>query len=143
MKPLILKLRKCVIVDATVCILCIQLADSSVVYAEALPEIAATNADLAKVQDETYTINFQNISMIEYVKFVSKIAGVNFIFNQRDLQFPVTIISEEPVTVKNIMSMLIQVLRIHDLNLLEQENNLVISKSTTVNQISTIVSSDS
>ena len=142
MKPLILKLRKCVLLDATVCVLCIQFADSSVVFAETLPEIVAAEVDLTKLQDETYTINFQNISMVEYVKFVSKIAGVNFIFDERDIQFPVTIISEEPVTVKNIMSMMIQVLRIHDLFLLEQENNLVISRNSTVNQISTIVSSD-
>ncbi len=142
MKPLILKLRKQVLFDATCWVLCIQLPCQGALWAEeSSREMIAADVK-NNSSEEKYTINFQNISMLEYVKFISKIAGVNFIFNEQDLQFNVTIVSEEPVTVKNIMSTLIQVLRIHDLNLLEQENNLVISRSTTVSQISTIQSGD-
>ncbi|MBS0614995.1 MAG: hypothetical protein JSR58_00395 [Verrucomicrobia bacterium] len=91
---------------------------------------------------ENYTINFNNISIVEYIRFVSKITNLNFVFNDEDMGFNVTIVSEDPVTPKNILSILIQVLRIHGLAVLEQENNLLITKATTVNQIATIVSED-
>jgi len=91
---------------------------------------------------DTYTVNFTNISIIEYIRFVSRITGQNFVFDDGELQFNVTIVSEDPITPANIMSILIQVLRIHDLIVLEQDNNLLITKSKNVNQIATIVSSD-
>lgn len=89
-----------------------------------------------------YTVNFNNVPVIEVIRFVSKITNMNFVFAEEDIQFSVTIISEEPISIKNIMSALIQVLRIHDLTLLEQDNSLIITKSTDVNQIPTIVSGD-
>ena len=141
MKPLIFKLRKQVLLDATFWMMCIQFSHPIASFAGDLSEIVAAEMR-PKDKEESYTINFQNISMLEYLKFVSKIAGVNFIFDENDVKFNVSIVSEEPITVKNIMSTMIQVLRIHDLTLLEQDNNLVISRNTTVNQISTIVSSE-
>ncbi len=91
---------------------------------------------------DSYKINFNNVPIAEYIRFVSKITGTNFVFEEDDLQFNVTIVSEEPISTKNIMSALIQVLRIHGLTLLEQENNLLITKSAAVNQIPTIISPD-
>ncbi len=90
-----------------------------------------------------YTVNFNNVPIIEVIRFISKITNTNFVFQEQDLQFTVTIVSEEPIAVKNILSALIQVLRIHDLSLLEQDNNIVISKNPAVTQLPTIVSSDS
>ncbi|MBI2742970.1 MAG: hypothetical protein HYX48_03545 [Chlamydiales bacterium] len=113
--------------------------------ANAEDEIALlADLNLSKSDDAggSYTINFNNVSIIEYIRYVSKITGLNFVFDDQELQFNVTIVSEEPITTKNILSAMIQVLRIHGLTLLEQENNLLITKSTTVNQIPTIVSPD-
>jgi type II secretory pathway component GspD/PulD (secretin) len=93
-------------------------------------------------EGEGYTVNFNNISVVEYIRFVSKIFNVNFVFEETDLQFNVTIVSEEPISAKNVMSALIQVLRSHDFSVLEQDNNLLITKSTNINQIASIVSSD-
>lgn len=97
--------------------------------------------ELDKKKD-TYTINFNNISIIEYIKFASKITNLNFVFNDTELQFNVTIVSEEPVTPRNIMSILIQVLRINGLVVLEQDNNLLITKVRSVSQLATVVASD-
>lgn len=91
---------------------------------------------------DTFTINFNNISIIEYIRFVSKITNLNFVFNDADLQFNVTVVSEDPVTPRNIMAILVQVLRIHNLVVLEQDNNLLITSTRSVSQIATIVSSD-
>lgn len=104
------------------------------------PSFFDTNSSSENAQ--TYTINFNNISIIEYIRFVSKITNINFVFEEADLQFTVTIVSEEPITTKNIMSALVQELRIHNLSLLEQDNNLLITKTKSVNQISSIISSD-
>lgn len=98
--------------------------------------------DDSVLNKDTYTINFNNISIIEYIRFVSKITSLNFVFNDADLQFSVTIVSEDPVTPRNIMSILVQILRIHNLVVLEQDNNLLITNAHSVNQIATIVSSD-
>ena len=91
---------------------------------------------------DTYTINFNNIAITEYIRFASKITNLNFVFNDDELQFNVTVVSEEPVTPRNIMSILIQVLRINGLVVLEQDNNLIITKVRTVSQLATVISSD-
>lgn len=91
---------------------------------------------------DTYTINFNNVAIIEYIRFTSKITNLNFIFNEDELKFNVTIVSEEPVTPSNIVSILIQTLRINGLIVLEQDGNLQITKVRNVSQLATIVSSD-
>ena len=78
---------------------------------------------------DTYTINFSNISIIEYIKFASKITNLNFVFKDDELQFNVTIVSEEPVNTAQCISILIQVLRINGLVVLEQDNNIADHKS--------------
>jgi type II secretory pathway component GspD/PulD (secretin) len=94
------------------------------------------------VHDDSYRINFNNIGIIEYIRFVSKITGSNFVFDEADLQFAVTIVSEEPATPENVFSALIQVLRINNLNILEQNGNYIITKSIAVAQIPDIVTGD-
>ncbi|EKE08035.1 MAG: hypothetical protein ACD_17C00382G0004, partial [uncultured bacterium] len=91
------------------------------------------------IEDDGYTINYNTVSIIEYIRFASKICRVNFIYEESDLDFTVTIVSDEPVTPANVMATLIQVLRIHGLLLLEQDNNLVIHKSANVSQIAKLV----
>lgn len=91
---------------------------------------------------ETFKINFNNVPITEYIRFISKISGQNFVFDETELQFNVTIVSEEPISIKNILSALVQILRIHNLTLLEEQNNLIITKNTAVNQIPEIISAD-
>lgn len=87
-------------------------------------------------------INFNNVNIIEYIRFVSRISNKNFVFDENDLQFNVTIISEEPATIENIMTALLQELRIHDLILIEEGNNLIIHKNPRVAAISQVVSDE-
>src|SRR5262245_15922333 len=47
-------------------------------------------------ENDRYLINFNNVSIIEYIRFVSKITGSNFVFEDNELQFNVTIVSEDP-----------------------------------------------
>ena len=87
-----------------------------------------------------YTVNFDNVSIKEFLKFVSKIAGVNVIYDEADLDFTVTIVSEEQTDLENILSALVQILRIHGLTLIEGEKNFLIHKNDDIKQIPTVVS---
>jgi type III secretion protein C len=88
---------------------------------------------------EGFLINFSNVSIVEYINFISKITGKNFIFDPGDLNFKVTIVSNEPTSVNNIMSALLQELRIHDLSLMEVGNNLIIHRNPNANAPATVV----
>lgn len=89
---------------------------------------------------KTILINFNNVAVTEFIRFISKISNKNFVFNEADLQFNVTIVSEEPTTIDNIMTALLQELRINGLTMIEEGNNIVIHKNPLVNAISTVVS---
>lgn len=99
------------------------------------PEIAA------KQPPKTLLINFNNVNIIEYIRFISKISNRNFVFDENELQFNVTIVSEEPTTLDNILAALVQELRIHGMTLIEQGNNFIIHKTPGVNSISRVVDS--
>lgn len=94
---------------------------------------------LNKPPVKTILINFNNVGVIEFIRFLSKISNKNFVFDEADLPFNVTIVSEEPTTIDNIMSALLQELRIHGLTFLEQGNNIVIHKNAGVNSITRVV----
>lgn len=85
------------------------------------------------------SINFNNVAMIEYIRFISRISNKNFIFDDEDLQFNVTIVSEEPTTVENLMAALLQELKIRDLSLIEQGNNIIIHRNARIRSPARIV----
>lgn len=89
--------------------------------------------------EDRYIINFNNVSVIEYLRFVSRISGLNFQFEESQLDFTVTLMSDEPLTVQDIVSALIQTLRARGFAVLEENKNLFITTSREVNQIPTIV----
>lgn len=78
------------------------------------------------------SINFNNVAMIEYIRFVSRVTGKNFIFDESDLQFTVSIVFEEPSTIENMMAAMLQELKIRDLSLLEQGNSVIIHRNPRV-----------
>lgn len=89
-----------------------------------------------------YTLNLENRPVIDYIKFISKIADVNFIYSEEDLNFNVTILSEEPTSLANIMSALLQMLKINNLSLIEDDLNFVIHTNPDIKQIPTVVSAE-
>ncbi len=85
------------------------------------------------------SINFNNVAMLEYIRFISRISNKNFIFDDEDLKFNVTIVSEEPTTVENLMAALLQELKIRDLSVMEQGNNIIIHRNPRVRSPARIV----
>lgn len=90
--------------------------------------------------EDRYLINFTDVSIAEYIRFVSKIACINFQFEENELDFTTTIVSEQPLTVQNILSALIQTLRARGFSMLEHENTLLITRNKEINQIPSIIS---
>ena len=107
------------------------------IIAQALPDRSLAG-NQGRTPPKTILINFNNVSIIEYIRFISRITNRNFIFDENDLQFNVTIISEDPTTIENVMTALIQELRIHGLYLIEQDNNLIIHKNKEERSISRV-----
>lgn len=105
-----------------------------------LPASAAVSAQgTERATEKTILINFNNVSIIEFIRFISRISNKNFMFDDIDLDFNVTIVSEEAATVDNVMAALMQVLRVHGLTLNEQGNNILIHRNKAVNNISQVV----
>lgn len=106
------------------------------------PSSAAPAGQNINEPQKTILINFNNVAITEYIRFISRISNKNFVFDENDLQFTVTIVSEEPTTIDNIMTALLQELRIHDLELIEQDNTIIIHRNSKVTSISKVVPED-
>ena len=79
-------------------------------------------------QENTYTINFNDVPVVEFINFVSKISDANFIFNHKDLQFNITLASGKPVSSDHVVKALVQILRAHGLSIARQDGYHVIHK---------------
>lgn len=90
------------------------------------------------VKAKDILINFNNINIIEFIRYFSKIANKNFYFDEAELDFNITIISEEMTTIENVMTALLQELRIHDFEMMEQGDNIIIHKNASVQAPGTI-----
>ena len=89
--------------------------------------------------EQLYTVNFNNISIKEYLKFLSEIGKINFIYDDSELNFKFTLQSEQPASLDVLKTALVQVLRIHDFHIIEDQNNVLITKSTKVKSVSPII----
>lgn len=87
---------------------------------------------------EKHTLNFSAVPMAEYVQFVAKITELNFVFDPADLQFPVTIISNAPITRESVLSLLAQTLRANGLTLVEDGKTTIITRATGITQAAPI-----
>ncbi len=76
--------------------------------------------------DNGFTINFEDICVIELIRFISQISNMNFIFDSKDVDFKISIVSEDPTSVNNLMAALLQVLQMNNLSVVEQGNNILI-----------------
>lgn len=98
------------------------------------------NAPSSAEKPREVTINFNNVSVIEYIRFLSKLSNKNFLFDETELQFNVTIVSEQPTSVENLMAALLQELTIHNLSLLEKGNTIIIHQNPKIKSPGRIVS---
>lgn len=86
-------------------------------------------APLVALENDRHTINFQEVPIIEFIRFVSRISHVNFIFDQKELQFNVSLSSGKPVDTDQILKALIQMLKVHGFTVSTDEGYLVVHKT--------------
>ncbi len=79
-----------------------------------------------KLAQETPTINFNNVSITEVLKYVSRLTGKNFAYDPQELQYSITMISDSPTSLEEIIAMVIQSLRVHGFSILEEGDTYVI-----------------
>ncbi len=73
-------------------------------------------------------INFSDVPITEFIRFVSKICQVNFIFDHKDLKFNITLSSGRAINETEVLKALIQMLRVHGFGVSEEENYYVIHR---------------
>lgn len=76
----------------------------------------------------SHHVNFNDVSIVELIRFVSKISHVNFIFDHRELGFNVTLSSGKSVSSVELLKALVQLLRMHGFGVSEEENYFVIHR---------------
>lgn len=79
-------------------------------------------------QVQGHHINFNDVPVIEFIRFVSKISKVNFIFDHRELQFNVTLSSGKTLTQDEIVKALVQILRVHGFGVTQEDNYYVVHR---------------
>ena len=62
-------------------------------------------------EKERYTIRFNDVAASELINFVSRISGKNFIYDPKQLDFKITIVSDDPVTAEEVLASLIQIMK--------------------------------
>lgn len=104
---------------------------------------AAITSETSDQDESGFVINFNNVDIKEYLRFISRISGRNFIYDEQQLSFRVTIISEEPASLEDILTSLVHTLRINGLSLLEEGNNFLIHANPGIKAMSPLsVSTD-
>ncbi len=89
-----------------------------------------------------HEISFHEIPIVEFIRFVSKISKENFIFNKTDLDFKIAFSSGKPLSTKQVVEALIQLLNIHHFHVTKKDSYYVIRKKGEKEQAEVFLSPD-
>lgn len=79
-------------------------------------------------KEDAHTISFQEVPVIEFIRFVSRISHVNFIFDDKELGFNISLSSGKPVSSSQVLQALVQILKVHGFTVHKEEGYLVIHR---------------
>lgn len=79
---------------------------------------------------EGYSINFNDVPVIEFIRFVSKISEENFIFDKKDMLFNVSLSTGKAVSPAKVVQALIQLLKVHGFVVSRESDYYVVHKAT-------------
>jgi len=77
-------------------------------------------------------INFNNVSITEVLKYVSRLTGKNFVYDPLELQFNITMISDSSSSLEEILAMVIQSLRAHGYLVIEEGGSYIVHTNPSV-----------
>ncbi len=101
-------------------------------FASPLPQQPHQKKRVKKIDptcDREYTLNYDNIPVIELLRIISEISNTNFVFDNQDINFNISIVSKETSDVNELLASLLQILRMHGLSVVEQGKNVLIYRS--------------
>lgn len=76
----------------------------------------------------TIGIHFNDVPMIEFIRFVSKISEENFIFDTKDLDFNISLSTGKSISPEMVVQALIQLLKVHGLGVTQEMGYYVVHK---------------
>jgi len=74
------------------------------------------------------TVNFQDVSMLEFLRYVSKIAEVNFIYDDEILDFKINLVTGKESTPESVLSIMIELLQQQGIKTEERGEYLLVRK---------------
>lgn len=81
-----------------------------------------------EIVSKGHMINFSDVPIVEFIKFVSKIAEKTFVFKVDELDFKVSFISGKTASSHSIMQALFQILDQHHFKVKEEKDYVLIEK---------------
>jgi len=92
------------------------------------------------VRDDLYTVNFQNLGIQDFIRFVGRATRQNFVFEEDQApDFTITMVADEPTDAQSLMTALVQVLRANGFLIAQQGSNILIYRSPDVAQLARVV----
>ncbi len=61
-------------------------------------------------EEKSLTVNFQDVSMLEFLRFVSSVAERNFIYDEKILDFNISLATGKPTDPENILKIMVELL---------------------------------
>ena len=61
-------------------------------------------------EEKSLTVNFQDVSMLEFLRFVSTVAERNFIYDEKILDFNISLVTGKATDPKNILKIMVELL---------------------------------
>lgn len=78
-----------------------------------MPRLRAQDEDISS--SEGHLINFNDVPIIEFIRFVSKISEKNFVYDAKDLNFSISFSTGKALGSETVVNALIQLLQSHGL----------------------------
>lgn len=95
----------------------------------ALDSVLLEEKPMVVEETSKHYINFTEVPAIEFIRFVSRISGENFIFDHRDLFFPISLSTGKAVNSMNVVQALIHLLKAHGFAVSREADYYVIHKA--------------
>ncbi len=76
-----------------------------------------------------HSIHFNDVPIIEFIRFVSRISGENFIYDSRDLKFNISLTTGKSVSPEAVVQALVQLLQAHGCDVASESGYLVIHRN--------------
>jgi len=78
---------------------------------------------------ESHNINFEDVPLVEFIRFVSKISEMNFIYDHRDMEFNVRFSTGKPANTQEVLRAFVQMLRVYGFAVTADGNYYIIHRS--------------